>query len=221
MLPWCSQIHVPLTSAVVAEKIGASGCVDAEVAERAVAVQLALAPAAGRCRGVASASSVSEAPPAVANPIKPRLALAADQRQHVTVEQAAVTRQLPRPRVAAVLRRGARQAGLLNLYRAVANAAGDLEALHRRELRLPAANVRPAVAGHERQRGDVVAADRAPRLRQMPLLLLDAHVASARAVADRRMRHGVPHTRDLGARGGEVRGDRCRSVGGASGRSND
>jgi hypothetical protein len=75
------------------------------------------------------------------NAVKPRLLAAADQRQHVAVQQAAVTRQLAHPRIAAVLGRVLGLAEFLNLDRARLNVPGDLEALERGELRLPAANV--------------------------------------------------------------------------------
>ena len=79
----------------------------------------------------------------------------------------------------------------------MAGKTGDLEALEGGELRLPAADVGTPVTGNIGQRRDVVAANGATGLRQVPLLLFDADVTGSDSLVDGRRRHGVPNARNL------------------------
>jgi hypothetical protein len=143
---------------------------------------------------------------------------AAGERQHVTLQLAAVARQPARARIAATLAGPLRD--LLDLDGAVLDPAGHVEPLYRLELRLPAAHVRAAVAGNEGQGRDVEAADRPARLREVPLLLLDPRVTGAHPLVDRRAVHAVPDAGDFEAplrRSGQCRMP-SRAAGGGGGR---
>src|SRR5262249_12875211 len=129
--------------------------------------------------------------------------LAVDEREHVALQSAMVTREPPdagiAPAAAGLL------GELLDLDHAAADAAADVEALDGLELRLPAAYIRTSVAGDEGQGRDVITGDGAAGLGEVPLLFLDARITRADALIDRRATESIPDTIDHQDRRASVR----------------